>query len=930
MGIFLIPMIMNIQKITCHQFALKLLGFFLLYFYASTFIFAQNSQTIFYNNPNKIGTIDIATCDTTLLFEVLPPWGVVDITFDINGNLIGLGNQRIFKIDLVSKTLNPLPVIGNHAFTAMTTDKEGRILIAGISIFGEVDPISGSFTEIGALPVGLSPHGDMTFYKGRLLLTSRTSSPITHVLVEVNMNDPSASVILTELVFPGDTIGNPGGLVTLLDNCENQRVIIVGSKQNLYELNMDDYSVTPLCAQPHGFTGAALKMEYLASACDLLLDLDFDNSSGAVGFDWLDSIKCMSYASPLCDEDVYVHAEARIDSLTIWLEGTPPDGDKEYLWFGGYPGLTATVGTGPSITLVNEGNITHMDWEQAILSMRYQHDGPIYTPGPRQVAFLLHSTLRAGDTVRATLHLPEGMPWAGRDTIVNRCRDAGDIPLSDLLSLDAMGGGIFSPSNAWQPASSPDTTLVNYIVSHPECPSDTALLTLIALELPEVDLGPDQVLCDGDEWMIMLDGNASFLWQDGSTSNSYLATAPGIYQITATNINGCTATDAIEIEFSPPPAIANEGLLRLCPEDQQSWFDQMIDGPGTYTHGISGSNGCDSIQHLLEVIYDSQPDVTLTGDTVLCEAATGMLQLTPGYTYQWAHGPVTAEVVIQQPGTYSVTVTDGQSVCVRILEVEVKSSPLIVLPDIQVNPPLCPDDEAGTIILGQLPGGQPPLLMRIEGELIYEDTIVSDYLPGSYLLEVEDVLGCKKSIIITVPQAPAYTLQTTPEVILEAGTIGTITAGGTIPPPVTYTWHPPSLIVWQEANQVGVTTAESGLLNLTAIDANGCVYEATIQLIVQDNTVLYIPTAFSPNEDGINDVWMPVPGNEKEYFLSNLSVFDRWGNLIYQNSGPAGTTGWDGKSGSKMCDPGVYVFMFTIEGESQNQQNYSGEIILLR
>lgn len=66
---------------------LKLLCFFVLILFAQSRIFTQGTQTIYYNNPNKIGIIDVETCDTTLLFEVPFPWGVNDIAFTMGGGL---------------------------------------------------------------------------------------------------------------------------------------------------------------------------------------------------------------------------------------------------------------------------------------------------------------------------------------------------------------------------------------------------------------------------------------------------------------------------------------------------------------------------------------------------------------------------------------------------------------------------------------------------------------------------------------------------------------------------------------------------------------------------------------------------------------------------------------------------------------------------
>lgn len=890
----------------------------------------QSNETIYYTNGSKIGTIDLETCDTTFLFELPFPWGANDLTFTREGILIGSHGHRISIIDWENQIFTPLPVIGNYGFSALTTDKDGRIIIAGTSNFGIVDPVTGAFTSLGPLPLELGQKGDLTFYKGRLLLSSRFGAPPINVLVEVNLDDPSASVILTELHFPGEILH---GLVTIMDNCENQRVIIIGNFSNplLYEINMEDYSLIPLCVPPHGFNGAALQTEYLASACDLLLDLDFDNSSGVPGFDWQDSIRCMPYDGPLCDEDVYVHAEARIDSLTVWLDGIPPDGNKEYLWFGGYPGLSASVSVGNVITLVNEGNVTHLDWEQAILGLRYRHDGPTYTAGPRHIDFVLHSAIREGDTVRTTLFVPDGMPWAGRDTTLSRCRNAGDVSMLDLLSPDVMSGGTFStPDVYWQTALSPDTLLVSYIVTHPECPADTAWLTLMALEAPIVNLGPDQMLCHEEEFLLTTDGSASYTWQDGSTGASYLVTSPGTYAVTATLPNGCVTFDQVNISFSSPPNILDEGVVKLCPGDVHTWYGQEIVSPGVFAHEITGISGCDSLQYLLEVQFDSQPDATLSGDTIICAGNTVELVLSPGYTYQWSHGPTTAEVEIVQPGNYEVTVSDETSECIQVIKVEVKASPDINISAVEALAPTCPDDDEGTIVLGEVTGGQPPLTLQLGGDIIADNTSLSGYSPGEYTLEIQDALGCKRTVVITIPEAPGYGIVVPAEVIIEPGTITTITVSGILPFPVHYEWSPTSLIAWQEANRAGISAIESGLLNVLVTDGNGCMFEGVIRLIVKDNIVLYVPTAFSPNADGINDVWMPLPGGNREYFLSDLRIFDRWGNLLHESAGQAGVVGWAGMAKGKPCEAGVYVYMFSVSKPGGERNDYVGEIQLVR
>ena len=72
--------------------------------------------------------------------------------------------------------------------------------------------------------------------------------------------------------------------------------------------------------------------------------------------------------------------------------------------------------------------------------------------------------------------------------------------------------------------------------------------------------------------------------------------------------------------------------------------------------------------------------------------------------------------------------------------------------------------------------------------------------------------------------------------------------------------------------------------------------------------VYYTPNAFTPNDDGINDVFFPV-NNVVDLETYELSIFDRWGGQIYQSTDPA--EGWDGTSGSGPMPAGVYAVSYT-------------------
>ena len=102
---------------------------------------------------------------------------------------------------------------------------------------------------------------------------------------------------------------------------------------------------------------------------------------------------------------------------------------------------------------------------------------------------------------------------------------------------------------------------------------------------------------------------------------------------------------------------------------------------------------------------------------------------------------------------------------------------------------------------------------------------------------------------------------------------------------------------------------------LTGIDEHNCQAIDEICIKVDKDWEIYVPNTFTPNEDNLNDYFLPV-GYGIEYF--NMSIYDRWGERIYKEE--KATQGWDGKKGGKMCEQGVYVYQLEI-------QTYKGAIV---
>ena len=94
---------------------------------------------------------------------------------------------------------------------------------------------------------------------------------------------------------------------------------------------------------------------------------------------------------------------------------------------------------------------------------------------------------------------------------------------------------------------------------------------------------------------------------------------------------------------------------------------------------------------------------------------------------------------------------------------------------------------------------------------------------------------------------------------------------------------------------------------------------------LSEDGVIFIPNAFTPNDDGVNDVYY-IPNVKLKQF--EFAVFDRWGNKVYQTFNP--DFRWEGKSSGQTLSSGTYLYLLTGIGVNGERIKRSGNISLVR
>jgi len=441
----------------------------------------------------------------------------------------------------------------------------------------------------------------------------------------------------------------------------------------------------------------------------------------------------------------------------------------------------------------------------------------------------------------------------------------------------------------------------------------------------DVDLGQDTNLCVGEELMLVdTNSNATYRWNDGSTMSNFKANKPGKYSVEVT-VDGCTKQDTIEIEYLGVPNINLSKDTVLCQGDTlvanvstpnaiYLWQDNSIDSTlsiltsGTYWVNVTLCT-CTS-SDTINVKHITVPNPKLGSDTIICDddSITLDTKITDIYTdLYWTTDETTQTINVSKSNTYGVIVSNHCGSSYDEITVNILQSPNVDLGD---NMTFCGLTFPVQTLDAKNENRQAIYTWNTgqTTQVIYAETA------GIYKVLVQNTCGIDSSEVELV-------LSPYPEINLNSDTsfCGTFEFETNLE-------HVGSSILWMPSLQTGqnVVLAEYGEHIVLVTNEHGCESKDTILIEYECSTTFFMPNAFTPNGDHINNTFKPVAKDIKNY---HLAIYSRWGQLLFTSSNIA--NGWDGTFGGKDCQQGTYIFL--VSYETQDRLNYlSGDVILFR
>lgn len=169
--------------------------------------------------------------------------------------------------------------------------------------------------------------------------------------------------------------------------------------------------------------------------------------------------------------------------------------------------------------------------------------------------------------------------------------------------------------------------------------------------------------------MLTANGGNSYLWSNGSTSNSINVSQSGVYTVTATNVEGCTATANVTVSVNSLPIITINGNTTICEgstttltasgADSYSWntgdntASVNISAFGVYTVTGTSTAGCANTADVT-VLVSQLPVITIAGETDICAGESTTLTANGGATYLWSNGTTESTLTTSTAGNYQV------------------------------------------------------------------------------------------------------------------------------------------------------------------------------------------------------------------------------------------------------------------------------------
>ena len=410
-------------------------------------------------------------------------------------------------------------------------------------------------------------------------------------------------------------------------------------------------------------------------------------------------------------------------------------------------------------------------------------------------------------------------------------------------------------------------------------------------------------------------------------------TTAGTYTDTLTAANGCDSVINTNLMVRP---VANTTIIdSICAGAIYTLPNGTTTSTGgTYTSTLQNMYGCDSVITVQLSIIDIQltalvTDVQCNGDANGAINANATNGLSP-YTYTINTGTTNSNGLFSPlaAASYVLVVTDSYG-CMDTIGATV-NEPAILTSQYTTTNIACYGQGNGSASITAV-GGTMPYTYSLNGQS-NNSGLYDSLQGGNYSYTVTDANSCidTGSLTITEPNEVAITVAPDSAVINLSDDLQ-LSATSNYDPMAQYTWSPSiGLSCTNCPNPIVSSLVSMQYVVHVSVDINGntCTASNKVNVTVIPNYDVYIPNAFTPDGNGVNDVF-EMFGNKKALQYLDVKIFNRIGEKVYESNDI--DFKWDGTYKGVLQQPGVYVYTInTVFIDGERKEIYKGGITLIR
>jgi gliding motility-associated-like protein len=519
-----------------------------------------------------------------------------------------------------------------------------------------------------------------------------------------------------------------------------------------------------------------------------------------------------------------------------------------------------------------------------------------------------------------------------------------NVCAGDSATLDAFGGDFYLWSTGDTTSSitlAPDETETFFVIAYNSCSSDTAFITVRVTQIPEVIITGNNSLCFGDSTILTASGGGNYLWSTGDTASSIRIKPNATTTYIVSVSNTCfSVIESVKVTVTLQPLATITGNVLLCEGESttlnasggvtyrwstgQTLSSITVSPDSTTTFWVAAKNKCGSDTAYITVTVHHLPNVSILGDTNICAGESTTLTATSGYSYRWNTGATMQSVTVQPERTtsYFVIASNECGKDTAIILVVVTHVPVAFL---EGDTAIC-EGETATLSVS---GGETYRWNNGETDSIIS---VSPAISTSYFAVAFNACGNDTSfIVVNVLPISQPDFFISPNDILPNIPVTFIYSGSRKETIEHYFWDFGDGFSSTDSvpTHVFANGFEKVQVCLTVANTLGC--ERTFCKKYFVKTLLAIPNAFTPNNDGNNDYFTVYGNNIIEL---ELKIFNQWGEMVFETKDVSlvnnNVKGWNGTKNGKHLDIGVYVYYCKATGSDGQTLEKTGNVTLLK